>query len=273
MAKTHSIFVPRPLEGLPLESALVAMREILPAAVATARDVNGGEVRFVTLLPELERCWRQSDAVPIVALQPPTSSDDVSRDLGNALIAALNAEPGQPGVPHPLGADGPRLQELLDPDGPTSFTLLDSLEYWADLDTEDEGLAEAGRRAADDLPPTEQVGDILGTYWTKISGREYLRWSIGVEEDVLLDGLARLQARRLAGLGPGSQYAGMFRTLGLAIPVWNLPAGTSATDLVEPVTEFKARLEAALSETAPLDANERRARAGLVARSLTTRHS
>jgi hypothetical protein len=277
MAKNSSGFVPRPLDGLPLEADLVAMREVLPAAVATARlaaDAGRGEdteVRFVTILPDLQRSWRQADGVPVVALQPPRGSDDVSQDLGNALVAALAAEPSEPGRPLPLGAGGPRLQELVDPTGPTEFELRSSLDFWTALNPEDEALTEAAERSAEELTPTEQVPGVPRAYWSQFGTREYLRWSLGVEEDPLIDALARLQARREAGVMEGSKYAGAFRALGLVIPVWDLPRGTSAADLAEPAACFKVRLDEALADPSPLDANQRRARAGLVARSLTLR--
>ncbi|MDR1393420.1 MAG: DUF5926 family protein [Bifidobacteriaceae bacterium] len=277
MAKHQPAFVARPLADLTLEADLVAMREILPAARAVAGLSGGGIVQFVTLLPELARAWRKTDGLPVVALQPPQGSDDVSRDLGNALTAAMRAAPGQMASPPPLGADGPRLQDLLTPNPPTtgpeapSFELLDSFDYWTELDPEDEPLAEAAKNASADLVPTLAVPGLERAYWTKFGEREYLRWSLGVEEEALLDALARLQAERQAGVIPGAKYLGAFRALGLVIPVWDLPAGTGAEDLSEPAAAFRDKLETALADTSPLDANQRRARHGLVARSLTLR--
>jgi hypothetical protein len=275
-------FVARPLAGLPLEPELVAMREILPAAVATATlaDSGGGAasqpdgtatVQFVTFLPQMVRGFKRADGVPVVALQPPNPSDDVSQDLGNALVAALAAEPKSVAEPAPLGMPGPRLQDLIDANGPVSFELKESFEYWTELDPDNKELADAAVKSADELMPTELVGSIPGAYWARINGREYLRWSLGIEEGALLDALARLQAKRQAGVMEGSKYAGAFRALGLVIPVWDLPAGTTAADLTEPLAEFKGRLDEALAAAAPLDANERRSRAGLVARFLTLR--
>jgi hypothetical protein len=94
---------------------------------------------------------------------------------------------------------------------------------------------------------------------------------MGLEEDPTLDALARLQARREAGVMDGAKYAGAFRELGLVIPVWELPGGTGAAGVAEPAKAFKGRFDEALAATAPLDAAERRARAGLVARSVTLR--
>ncbi|MDR0627818.1 MAG: DUF5926 family protein [Bifidobacteriaceae bacterium] len=272
MPNNQSTYVARPLAGLPLEAELVAMREILPAAVATLSLADGsGEVQIVTFLPGMERAFRRPDGTAVIAMQPATRSDDLSQDLGNALVAALEAEPGQGAEPRPLGEPGPRLQELVDPAGPTSFELKDSFEFWTDLDPDNQELADAAVQSAKELTPTETVGDISGAYWAEINGREFLRWSAGIEEDRLLDALARLQAKRQAGVVEGAKYAGAFRALGLVIPVWELPRGTQAEDLAEPLTEFQAKLDAALADESPLDANERRSRAGLVARFLTLR--
>ncbi|MDR1799682.1 MAG: DUF5926 family protein [Bifidobacteriaceae bacterium] len=271
---SESDFVARPFEGITGEADLVAMREILPAAQATATlgpDYGGGQVQIVTLLPDLVRAWRRADGVPVIALQPSTSTPDPSQDLGNAVVAALAAEPGEAAQPAPLGQPGPRLQDVLAPGQEFKVELLDSFAYWEELDPANEQLADAAVRAADVIHPTKLVEGVPSAYWTRITGREYLRWSPGIEEEALLDGLARLQAKREAGVMDGAKYAGAFRTVGLVIPVWDLPRGTEVEAVAEPAAAFVKRLQAALKVKAPLDANERRARAGLVARSLTLR--
>jgi hypothetical protein len=53
--------------------------------------------------------------------------------------------------------------------------------------------------------------------------------------------------------------------------VWELPRGSEAEDVEAPVAAFAPGFAEALASTAPLDANERRARAGLVARQVTLR--
>jgi hypothetical protein len=274
MAKNPTTYVARPLAGLALEAELVAMREILPSAVATAtlaESEGGGTVHFVTLLPGMARGYKRADGIPVVALQPSHPSDDVAQDLGNALVAALAAAPKTAAEPAPLGEPGPRLPDLLDPAGPSSFELQDSFEYWTELDPEDKTLADTAVRLAEETTPTKAVDPIAGAYWARINGREYLRWSLGIPEDELLDALARLQAKRQAGVMDGAKYAGAFRTMGLVIPVWELPRGVNAEDLAEPLAAFKERLDQALAADQPLDAAERRSRAGLVARFLTLR--
>jgi hypothetical protein len=170
---------------------------------------------------------------------------------------------------------------LLDVGAEFEVELLDSFEFWTELDPDLPGLADAAVQAAEAMVPMVAVGATPGAYWTQMGGREYLRWSAGIEEETLLDALARLQARREAGIGGGGantggntgegRYAGAFRTLGLVIPVWNLPPGTTAQDLEAPLAEFATKLKEAAATQTPLTPPERRARAGLVARSITLR--
>ena len=55
------------------------------------------------------------------------------------------------------------------------------------------------------------------------------------------------------------------------VPVWDVPAETPGADWAAPAAELQTRLEAALGEDAPLTADERRARAGLLSRQVTLR--
>ena len=93
-------FVARPFEGLAGESDWVAMREIVPAATARHCRRSGERAgRAVTLATVLPLAW--PGAVPhrrrrLVGLQVPGGSGDASRDLADALVRALDAEPGTP---------------------------------------------------------------------------------------------------------------------------------------------------------------------------------
>ena len=53
--------------------------------------------------------------------------------------------------------------------------------------------------------------------------------------------------------------------------MWDLPADTPAEEWATPAAEFQKRLEQALTVTTPLNADERRARAGLLSRQITRR--
>ncbi|MCL1898813.1 MAG: DUF5926 family protein [Micrococcales bacterium] len=266
-------FIVRLFEGLPMEGGLVALRQILPAATAKLElnsQAGGGCLELVTLLPDLVRAWRKADGTPVVALQPTFGSNDLSRDLGQAVRAALDATAPGPLAPEAVvtQASSPRLQDLVQPDSTVELVVHDSYDYWTQLDPNDSELAEAAEQSAGKLDPTEQVPGVDLAFWTE-QGRPFLRWVLGVDEEALLDALARLQATRQAGVMDGAKYAGAFRALGIVIPVWELPSGTQAADLSDVLPSFRQRFDKALAASGPLDAAARRARAGLGARSLT----
>ena len=85
-----------------------------------------------------------------------------------------------------------------------------------------------------------------------------------------MDPMVVVHAEQLT-LGEGTKYAGAFRAHGLVVPVWDVPAGTPAADWTGPAAELGARLERALTSSAPLTADERRSRAGLLSRQVTLR--
>ena len=131
-------------------------------------------------------------------------------------------------------------------------------------------------RYLSDLPrgglfiPTRKLASVDSAYWCRMRDREYLRWAMPYDEQQLVDALARLQAARTSGVGD-SKLVGYFRSTGVVVPVWDLAPGTEADDVEGPAREFLGRLEVALADTSPLDANARRARAGLVSRQVTLR--
>ena len=142
--------------------------------------------------------------------------------------------------------------------------------YWLDPATEvTADLKESLDQASETMIPTVKLESVESAYWCSMS-REFLRWAFPYDEETLIDAISRLHAKRESGLG-GGKFVGAFRSSGLVVPVWELPRGTEAADLEEPVKEFKVKLDAALAITEPLDANERRARAGVVSRQVTLR--
>jgi hypothetical protein len=203
------------------------------------------------------------------------SSDDVSRDLGTALAAALEAPAGAPVDPGPVGGTGsagPRLQELLDLTAPLEVTVHEDFGFWLE-GVEAGAAAQAGLEHANEaILPTVRLAGLEAAYWVRPTDeRAHLRWVRPEPEEKLLDALARLRASGEILLGEGTRYAGAFRAHGLVVPVWDLPADTPAADWAAPAAEFQTRLEQALAVTEPLDADERRARAGLLSRQITLR--
>jgi hypothetical protein len=267
--------VTRPFEGLPGETDWVAMRELVPSATATLRTANGRDVTLASVLPGGTPALVRANGEIVLGVQMQTSSDDVSRDIGTALAAALEAPAGAPVDPGPIGAAGsagPRLQEQLDPTAPFDVVVHDDFGFW--LEGTDPGAAAlAGLEHANEaILPTVRLAGLDAAYWVRPGNeRAHLRWVRPEPEEKLLDALARLSASEQILLGDGTRYAGAFRALGLVVPVWDLPADTPAEDWIAPAREFQARLELALAVTEPLTSDERRARAGLISRQITLR--
>lgn len=274
-SSTKSDLVLRPFEGLPGEADWVALREIVPAATATARttaDHGGRDVVVTTVLPGGWVSLHREDGAVLLAVQGVLGSDDLSRDLAAALLAAFDAEPGTGVTPDRAAVTDatPRLQDVLDLDVPFEVTVHDGYDYWLDSSSEvTDEIRASLEDAAEASIPTVRLDAVPAAYWCRMS-REFLRWARTEDEDRVVDAIARLHARRESGLA-GGKFLGMFRACGLVVPVWELPRGTEAADLEEPVADLAARLDEALSTDAPLDANERRARAGIVSRQVTLR--
>jgi hypothetical protein len=267
--------VSRPFEGLPGEPHWVALRELVPAATATLTTKDGREVTLASVLPGGAPALVRADGAIVLGVQLQTSSDDVSRDLGTALAAALEAPAGAPVDPGPIGAAGsagPRLQDLLDLDAPLEITVHEDFGFWLEgtgAGPEAQAMLEQANQA---ILPTVLLEGLDAAYWVRPTDeRAHLRWVRPEPEERLLDALARLRAADRITLGEGTRYAGAFRAHGLVVPVWDLPADTPAADWAGPAREFQERLEQALAVTDPLSAEERRARAGLLSRQITLR--
>jgi hypothetical protein len=267
--------VSRPFEGLPGEADWVALRELVPAATSQLRTTDGRDVTLASVLPGGSSALVRANGEILLGVQLQATSDDVSRDIGTALAAALEAPHGAPVDPGPIGAAGsagPRLQELLDLTAPFEVTVHDDFGFWLE-GTDPGATALAGLEHANEaILPTVRLTGLDAAYWVRPGNeRAHLRWVRPEAEEPLLDALARLQAAEQLTLGEGTRYAGAFRAHGLVVPVWDLPADVPAEEWAGPATEFQTRLEQALAVTEALTADERRARAGLLSRQITLR--
>ena len=266
----------RPFEGLPGETDIVAMRELVPAATAPLKLLGehaGRKVTLATVLPMAAPAVHRDTGEIMLALQTLATSGDPDRDLADALLRALDSEPGTVVDSAAPGPDGPRLRDLLDTsaDG-LDITVHDDFGFWiidgADVSAEAQLSLEHANAAA---YPTKKLESVPSAYWTRIREKGHLRWVMPYEEEKLMDALARLHAAKQSGLGDGTRYVGAFRACGLVVPVWDLPKETEASEIEKPAAEFAERLAKALTDEAPLSNEERRARAGLVSRQVTLR--
>ncbi|MBM6545146.1 topoisomerase II [Janibacter sp. YIM B02568] len=272
-------YVARPFEGLPAETDWVAAHEIIPAATATLTlkgdAVPEGAPETVTLATVLPMAWaalHRADGAILLASQSGSSSGDASRDLAASLVAAIEAEPGNPVPSAPRAtAATPRLQDLLDLDAPFELKVHEGFDFWVGEDELDaEGRASLDR-ANETVVPTQAMTGAPSAYWCKIGERTYIRWILGDDEDAATTALARLAAAGESELGEGNKLLGAFRAGGLLVPVWEVPADSQAADHEDALAAMQERYQAALAREESLTPDERRARAGLTSRQVTLR--
>ncbi|WP_433546747.1 DUF5926 family protein [Streptomyces sp. CA-294286] len=276
-AASHAVteLVQRPFEGLPGECDWVALRELVPAATV-ALTLKGGlpegvpSVTLATVLPMAWPALRREDGSVLLGLQNDTPSGDLSRDLADTLTRALSAEPGNPVAADKAPADGPRLQDLLDPDAPFAPTVHTGFEFWVpDSDNANAEVTASLERANAAAIPTVRLSGVDSAYWCETPEKNHLRWAMPHPEEKLLDALARLHAAGTSSLGEGTRLVGSFRAHGITVPVWDLPSAMTAEECEKPAAEFAGRLADALASDTPLNAEERRSRGGLTNRQVT----
>ncbi len=272
-------FERRPFEGLAGETDWVALREILPAATAVVAvrpehvpDGAPSEVTVATVLPMAWPGLHRSDGAVLIGAQSGNASGDASRDLAAQLLAALAAEPGHPVVTTPpVTADSPRLQDVLTPDATFDVTLHEGFDFWVEGQDLEGDAAESLERANATVVPTTRLAALPSAYWVRIGDRTHIRLVLPDDEDAATDALARLHAAGEDGLGADTRLLGAFRAGGLLVPVWDLDPALEAADHEDELAAWGTRYAGALASGAPLTADERRARSGLLSRQVTLR--
>ena len=256
------------------------------------RTTEGVEVVFATVLPVAWPALRRADGTVLVGIQAADASADASRDLAAAMDAALAADAPGPVTHVDARQSTARLQDRLDPEVPAEVVVHEGFDFWLDgvLDTDPgdatnpadplSALAPQVRasleRANEAVVPTDlaqrpaaRTGRRSGTARTCARSSTPPRTGSSTRSP--------LHARRgedgepLSTLGPGTNFAGFFRAYGLVVPVWDLAEDATAESTEEPLAALAERFRAALAETSPLDADARRARAGLNSRQVTLR--
>lgn len=269
-------YVARPFEGLPGETSLVAMREIVPSATGTLtlkHPLHGvTQITVGTVLPVAWPGLRRADGEALIGLQSGNSSGDASRDLAQVITAVCETEPGNPVGALPLATvDTPRLQDLVDVDAGFEPQLHEGFDWWvAEGELDAEGR-QSLNEANETVVPTQQLDGLDACYWVLLGDRAYVRWVLPHEEDAATDGFARLKAAGTAGLDEASPLLGAFRSSGLLIPVWEVDPAADPQSFVAGATAVRDRLEAELADERALTDAERRARAELRSRQITIR--
>ena len=181
--------VTRPFEGLASECDWVALREIVPAATAplTLRQPVDQPVMLTTVLPLAWPALVRETGEVYLALQTTTGSGDPSRDAADALLRALDSEPGAPIPPVGLPGEGPRLQDLV-ADVPLDVTVHADFDYWVAPDAEDTAdLRESLDRANSRVMPTVRLTSVEAAYWVDMGDKTFLRWVLPQPEERLLE--------------------------------------------------------------------------------------
>ena len=264
------VFVVRPFDRLAAERDLVALREFVPSATAPL-SVGDRTVLLGTLLPGAAPAMVRESGEIWLGMQVRHNFGDPSRDLGAVLEKALATdEEGVVGLVDPPGP-GPRLQDLM-ADEPLEITVHEGFEWWlGDIADRDQAMVDALEQANGAVAPTVRLASVAAAYWVDAGSKEHLRWVLPQEETALLDAPARLHAAGDDSIADGSKLVGMFRAHGLLTPVWDLPSGTGAAALEEPVAAFGERLEQSLVAGSELTSEERAARSMLANHQVTLR--
>ncbi|HYO85484.1 MAG TPA: DUF5926 family protein [Dermatophilaceae bacterium] len=284
---TPAPFVSRPFAGLAGETDWVALREIVPAATAPIRldpqtpalagvigpDPGAAQLDLTvaTLLPMAVAGVHRADGARLLALQSIPSSGDASRDVAAVILALLGLPSGEAVATGPAATVAtPRLQDLLDLGVPFAVTVHDRFDYWLSGNGGTEQVRAAVDEASQAISPTTKLAGVESAYCTRVGERVYLRWFLPYDEDQATDALARLHVTRSDTLGGQTRLLGAFRACGLLVPVWELDPALEPARYQQPLADLAERLEQA-SGAGPLDAQQRRARAGLLSRQVTLR--
>lgn len=269
---------PRPYGGLSFETDLVALQEFVPSATAKVA-VKGidRDVYLCTVLPGGAAALVRDEAAggaAFVALQTQARSNNPHRDLAFVLNWVAGATPGQSlerGV-----ADGtePALSSFLEGVDSIEIAEYDDFNWWlpegAQLDPVNASAIEA---ANDSILPSRRItADVPGSvWWINPGGKAHIRWIRSEEEDVLLRALARIAARGELKLGEETKFAGVFRTHGLCVPVWDLDPDRAFDSYASDLEALDAKIAEELGNDAQLSADERRQLENIKSRQVTIR--
>ncbi len=269
---------PRPYDGFAMETDLIALQEFVPSAYFTP-EVKGidRKVNIASVLPGAVAALLRSaedGGEAFVALQTQHRGNNPHRDLAYVLNWVKDAEPGQSlevGI-----ADGtePELTEFLDKDMQEEITVSQDFNWWLTEDQQGNPQVLATLQRANDsvLPSYRVEADIKGAAWWIDPGEKaHIRWVRQDDENQLLDALARLHAAGELHLGEGSKFAGVFRTHGVLVPVWDLDNTKEHGTWSAGLETLDKKLDEALAKTDALTADEQKAKQTIISREVTIR--
>lgn len=266
---------PRPYDGVPMEAELVAMQEFVPSAVAQT-NIGDQEINIVTVLPgAVAALVREADlgGGRYVAMQTRARSQNPGRDLAYALNWAINAAPGNTLESNTADGSQPAITELL---GSVKFDVTphQDFNWWLPEGTElTPEMAQSLRQANDSVMPSWPVeAKVSGTAWWIDPGEKaHIRWVRTDDEEKLLRALARIGAAGKLNLGEDTKFAGVFRTHGVVVPVFDLDPTIPHVEFVPALEALDKLISAELDNDAQLNPTERRQLENIKSRQVTIR--
>ncbi|MGP6175267.1 DUF5926 family protein [Corynebacterium sp. A21] len=271
---------PRPFGGLAMETDLIALQEFVPAAYAKL-PVKGFErtVYVATVLPGAGAALirdTEHGGEAFVALQASSHSQNPGRDLAYALNWVKQAQPGQ--TLSSTIADGtqPELAELLDAEATLEITEADDFNWWMPEGMSIDPQITASLEAANDaVAPSRHIeAEVPGSLWwvNPGGGKAHIRWvRPDTDENALLNALARVAARGELNLGEETKFAGVFRTHGSIVPVFDLDPARAADSYGAEITRVSQALEAELGNDTQLSTDEHKQLQNIKSRQVTIR--
>ncbi|OZD91168.1 preprotein translocase subunit SecA [Rhodococcus sp. 05-2256-B2] len=260
------------------ECDLVALREFVPSATATAPITSGGRtVTLATVLPGAVAALVREEAGTVegfVGLQVQTQSKDVAADISSALGWVAAAPAGESLEASKVDENTPALTDVLDPSSLLEITVHQDFNWWIpESATPAADVAATVERANQAIMPSARIeaDGVVAAWWVDAGDKAHIRWVRPESEDDVMLALARLHAAGDLNLGEGSRYAGSFRTHGLLVPVFDLDPEMHPTEWAAPTKEFGEKLNEALAVDAPLTGAQLRSRDGLRGRQVTLR--
>lgn len=263
---------PRPFAGLAAEPALIALQEFVPSGY-TQIEVAGTPVTLCTVLPGAVQALVRDDGTRMVALQTTVRSNQQGRVLAAALEWALAAQPGEQLptiVPSP---EQKPLVELLGADTVVDVTVSDDFNWWMGESEVPQVFAQQLQAVNETVMPSARIeGEFAGdAWWIDAGAKGHIRWVRQDEETPLLRALARIAARGELNVGEGSKFAGVFRTHGVVVPVFDVDPSVTPGEFAAPLAAVDALIAAELDNDAALSAEERRQLDNIKSRQVTIR--
>lgn len=289
---------PRPFDGLALEADLIALQEFVPSAylqiagpgVEAPEGADASGVTFdrpvylATVLPGAVAGLRRHDAeggAAYVALQSQHRGHNPHKDLAFALAWAAQAQPGaslEVGVADGTEPDLRSLPTVLGGDSAdaSAIAVEQDFDWWLpEAQREDPQIRATLQQANDSVLPSYRVdADVHGAaWWINPGEKAHIRWVYPGDEEQLLAALARVMAAGALHLGEGSKFAGVFRTHGVLVPVWDLDNTLDAQHWAEGLAALDAAIREAVDsgEGRSLTAEEQKARQTIISREVTLR--